>query len=183
MNTNIHVRWRPGLSTYHYFGMTLEQFKSIFDGYYHPLKNFLYYKLGDIDLAEDMTQEVFIRAWDKRDNIVQETVRSYLYKIANNLAINHFKSARSRFEFKLDGHDSPAGESPEFVMEKEEFALRLNNALAGLPEIQRIVFLMNRIDDLTYREIAERLEISVKAVEKRMQGALESLRDVIKSKF
>lgn len=163
--------------------MTRDQFKKIFDTYYHPLKNFLYYKLGDIDVAEDMTQEVFIKAWDKKDTILLETVRSYLYKIANNLAINHFKSAKNRFEFKLEGHDRPVSESPEYVMENAEFAERLNQALAKLPETQRVVFLMNRIDDLTYREIAERLELSVKAVEKRMQGALEGLRDVIKSKF
>lgn len=163
--------------------MTIAEFKSIFDEYYRPLKNFLYYKLGNIELAEDITQEVFIKAWDKRDGIVKETVRSYLYKIANNLAINHFQSAKNRFEFKLEGHDKPISESPEFVMEKDEFEMRLNSAMERLSEHQRVVFLMNRIDDLTYREIAERLDISVKAVEKRMQGALESLREVISSKF
>jgi RNA polymerase sigma-70 factor (ECF subfamily) len=156
--------------------MALEDFKSVFDQYYRPLKNFLYYKLGDIDLAEDITQEVFIKAWDKRETIVQETVKSYLYKIASNLAINHFNSAKKRFELKLEDHDSTISESPQYVMEKDEFALKLNRALENLSESQRVVFLMNRIDDLTYREIAEREGISIKAVEKRMQGALESLR-------
>ena len=163
--------------------MTLEKFKSIFDEYYRPLKNFLYYKLGDIDLAEDLTQEVFIRAWDKRDTILLETVRSYLYKIANNLVINHFNSAKTRFELKLEDHDSTVSESPQYVMEKDEFAVRLNLALEKLPESQRVVFLMSRIDDLTYREIAELQGITVKAVEKRMQGALESLRSVIQSRI
>jgi RNA polymerase sigma-70 factor (ECF subfamily) len=163
--------------------MTVEGFKSIFDEYYRPLKNFLYYKLTDKDLAEDITQEVFIRAWDKRDTILLESVKSYLYKIANNLAINHFNSAKTRFELKLEDHDSTVSESPHYVMEKDEFAAKLNRALDNLPESQRVVFLMNRIDDLTYREIAERMEISVKAVEKRMQGALESLRTVTQSRF
>ena len=163
--------------------MTLEIFKSVFDEYYRPLKNFLYYKLADKDLAEDITQEVFIRTWDKRDTILLETVRSYLYKIANNLVINHFNSAKTRFELKLEDHDSSVSESPQYVMEKEEFAAKLNRALENLPESQRVVFLMNRIDDLTYREIAERLDLSVKAVEKRMQGALESLRSVTQSRF
>jgi RNA polymerase sigma-70 factor (family 1) len=163
--------------------MTREEFKSIFDTYYRPLKNFLYYKLADSDLAEDMTQEVFIRAWDKRDTIVQATVKSYLYKIANNLTINHFNSAKARFELKLAHHDSRVSESPHYVLEKNEFAERLNRALEKLPEGQRVVFLMNRIDDLTYREIAERLEISDKAVEKRMQGALESLRMITQARF
>jgi RNA polymerase sigma-70 factor (family 1) len=163
--------------------MTLEIFKSVFDEYYRPIKSFLYYKLGDIDMAEDITQEVFIRAWDKRDTIIMETVKSYLYKIANNLVINHFASAKTRFELKLEDHDKTVSESPQYVMEKDEFAARLNRALEKLPEGQRSVFLMNRIDDLTYREIAEQLEISVKAVEKRMQGALESLRSVTQSRF
>lgn len=164
-------------------GMTLENFKVIFDEYYKPLRNFLYYKLADIDLAEDMTQEVFIRAWDKRDTIVLETVKSYLYKIANNLAINHFNSGKARYELKLKDHDRSIAESPQYILEKDEFAERLNRALANLPETQREVFLMNRIEDLTYREIADRLEISVKAVEKRMHGALESLRNVTQSRF
>jgi RNA polymerase sigma-70 factor (family 1) len=163
--------------------MTLEGFKSIFDEYYRPIKNFLYYKLGDIDLAEDITQEVFMKAWDKRESIILDTVKSYLYKIANNLIINHFNSAKTRFELKLEDHDKASSESPEYVMEKEEFAARLNRALEQLPEGQRTVFLMNRIDDLTYGEIADRLELSVKAVEKRMHGALESLRSVTQSRF
>jgi RNA polymerase sigma-70 factor (family 1) len=164
--------------------MNLEQFKIIFDEHYRPIKNFIYYKLGDVDLAEDFTQEVFIKAWDKRDTIRQETVKSYLYKIAANLTINHFRSAKNRFELELDDHhDKPSIESPQYLMENQEFATQVNNALANLPEGQRTVFLMNRIEDLTYREIAERLKISVKAVEKRMQNALEHLRDVIKLKF
>lgn len=163
--------------------MTHEDFKSVFDAYYRPLKNFLYYKLADIDLAEDIAQEVFIRAWDKRDTIVRDTVKSYLYKIGHNLAINHFNSARNRFELKLQDHDSRVSESPQYVMEKDEFAARLNRALENLPEGQRVVFLMNRIDDLTYREIGERLDISTKAVEKRMQGALESLRTITQSRI
>lgn len=163
--------------------MSLQDFESVFDAYYRPIKNFLYYKLADIDLAEDITQEVFIRTWDKRDTVVVDTVKSYLYKIANNLAVNHFNSGKTRFELKLQDHDRSISESPQYVMEKNEFAERLNRALENLPESQRMVFLMNRIDDLTYKEIADRLEISVKAVEKRMQGALESLRSVTQSKF
>lgn len=163
--------------------MTLESFKSIFDQYYRPIKNFLYYKLGDIDLAEDITQEVFMKAWDKRDSIILDTAKSYLYKIANNLVINHFNMAKTRFELKLEDHDKASSESPEYVMEKDEFAARLNRALEQLPDGQRTVFLMNRIEDLTYGEIADRLELSVKAVEKRMHGALESLRSVTQSRF
>ncbi len=155
--------------------MELIEFKQVFDKHYDAVKNFLYYKLGDIDLAEDLVQEVFLKAWEKRDTIKMETVQNLLYTIANHLAINHFKSARTRFEFKLKDQPHTTRESPEYLMEKDEFASKLEEAIGGLPEKQRVVFLMNRIDELTYNEIAERLEISVKAVEKRMHEALEYL--------
>ncbi|MTI22933.1 RNA polymerase sigma-70 factor [Fulvivirga sp. RKSG066] len=165
--------------------MELTTFKTIFDEYYHPIKNFLYYKLGDVALAEDIAQEVFMKAWEKRDQIVVDTVKSYLYTIANNLTINHFKSAKSNFEFELK-EDNPVpskSETPDYTMEKDEFALKLEKAIASLTESQRVVFLMNRIDDLTYKEIAKRLDISVKAVEKRMRNALEALRQLIDHKI
>jgi RNA polymerase sigma-70 factor (ECF subfamily) len=155
--------------------MELIEFKQVFDKHYDAVKNFLYYKLGDIDLAEDLVQEVFLKTWEKRDTIKMDTVQNLLYTIANHLAINHFKSAKARFEFKLKDQPHTTHESPEYEFEKEEFALRLQEAIGGLPEKQRVVFLMNRIDELTYKEIAERLEISVRAVEKRMHEALEYL--------
>lgn len=155
--------------------MELIEFKQVFDKHYDAVKNFLYYKLGDIDLAEDLVQEVFLKTWEKRDTIKMDTVQNLLYTIANHLAINHFKSARTRFEFKFKDQPHTTHESPEYMMEKDEFASKLEEAIGGLPEKQRVVFLMNRIDELTYNEIAERLEISVKAVEKRMHEALEYL--------
>jgi RNA polymerase sigma-70 factor (ECF subfamily) len=163
--------------------MELTEFKSVFDRHYDPVKNFLYYKLGDIDLAEDLVQEVFLKAWEKRDSIQMETIQNLLYTIASHLAINHFNSAKARFEFRLKDQSRSTQESPQYILEKDEFALQLEKAIAALPENQRIVFLMNRIDELTYKEIAERLEISVKAVEKRMHEALEELRKTIAHKF
>ena len=68
-------------------------------------------------------------------------------------------------------------------MEEKEFAQRLNHLFSELPENQRVVFLMNRIDDMTYGQIAERLGVGVKAVEKRMHGALKFLREHIKQKI
>jgi len=70
-------------------------------------------------------------------------------------------------------------ETPEFVLEEKEFLDKLNKTIADLPEKQRVVFLLNRIDKKKYAEIAEMLDISVKAVEKRMSLALVTLREKI----
>jgi len=159
--------------------MELHEFKDTFDRYYHPVKNFLYYKLGDVALAEDLVQEVFLKTWEKRDSVRLETVKSLLYTIASNLANNHFGSARARFEFELkENIPHSTQENPQYLLENMEFKTRLEKALADLPENQRTVFLMSRMDDLTYTEIAERLKISVKTVEKRMHEALGFLRNV-----
>ena len=164
--------------------MGLPEFKEIFDKHYDAIRTFLYYKLGDIDLAEDLSQEVFMKTWEKRDTIRTETAHHLLFTIANHLAINHFKSAKARFEFKLKEQTTHiTQESPQYMMEKDEFAKELQEAINSLPEGQRTVFLMNRIDELTYREIAQRLEISVKAVEKRMHEALEFLMNKIEHKI
>ncbi len=164
--------------------MELREFKDVFDRFYRPVKNFLYYKLGDVALAEDLVQEVFLKTWEKRDSIRLETVKSLLYTIASNLANNHYTSSRARFEFELkENLDHSTQENPQYVLETTEFKTQLEKALAELPEKQRTVFLMSRMDDLTYTEIAERLEISAKAVEKRMHEALVFLRKVLDQKL
>ncbi|MEO1436898.1 MAG: sigma-70 family RNA polymerase sigma factor, partial [Bacteroidota bacterium] len=71
-------------------------------------------------------------------------------------------------------------QDPEFLLREKEFAEQLEAAIAALPEKQREVFLMNRIEKMKYREISETLGISVKAVEKRMTKALVAIRKLTK---
>lgn len=163
--------------------MTLGQFKEIFDQYYTPIKNFLYYKCGDVALAEDLTQDVFMKVWDKRDHINQETVKSYLYTIANNMLLNKLRHGKVVMNFAEKNKDQHNEQSPQYALEEKEFKEELERTIGAMPDKQREVFLMNRIDELTYREIAERLELSVKAVEKRMHGALGYLKEKIKYKI
>ena len=163
--------------------MELSRFKELFDQYYTPIKNFLYYKCGDIDLSEDLTQDVFMKVWDKREEIQLDTIKSYLYTIANNMLLNKIRHGKVVMNF-VEKHKTQQEEhSPHFNLEEKEFKQELERVIAGMPEKQREVFLMNRIEEITYKEIAERLELSVKAVEKRMHGALGYLREHIKYKI
>ena len=77
----------------------------------------------------------------------------------------------------LDTHN----QSPEYLLEEEEFKLKLTKAIASLSELQREVFLLNRIEGKKYREIADLLDISQKTVEKRMSGALQILKAQIEN--
>ncbi len=160
--------------------MNIDDFKSLFDQHYEGIKSFLYYKIGDIEIAEDIVQEVFLKLWDKRASIELKTVKSFLFTIANNMAINHLKHRNIVFNFARNEHHNEKVDSPHYELEMKEFKENLERLLAEMPENYRVVFLMNRIDKLTYNEIAERLELSVKAIEKRMSNALSFLREKLK---
>lgn len=164
-------------------GIDKTEFIDLFNQMYSTVKNFVYYKTSDIDLADDITQETFIKVWEKRDEIRQETVKSLLYTVAGNLCKNRFEHQQVVFEFANKFSQNEHSVSPEFELELKEFNEKLQNAIGALKEKNRIVFLMNRIDGLTYNQIAENLGLSVKAIEKRMKNALEELKKTIEYKI
>ncbi|GGA74262.1 DNA-directed RNA polymerase sigma-70 factor [Flavobacterium palustre] len=144
--------------------------------------NFAYYKSGDSDAALDIVQDAFAKIWENCSQIDYTKVKTYLFTTVNNLFLNTVKHQKVVMAF---AKDTPAldktNQSPEYLLEEEEFKIKLQNAIASLSEAQREVFLMNRIDGKKYREIAEILDISQKAVEKRMSGALKTLKEQIEN--
>ena len=164
-------------------GIDKTEFIDLFNQYYSLVKNFVYYKTGNIEIAEDITQETFIKVWEKKNEIRKETIKSLLYTIAGNLCKNRFEHQQVVFEFANKFRQNEHSVSPEFELELKEFNEKLQKAIGALTEKNRVVFLMNRIDDLTYKQIAETLKISVKAVEKRMKNALNNLKKTIDYKI
>lgn len=164
-------------------GINKAEFINLFSQMYAQIKNFVYYKTGDIELADDIAQEAFIKIWEKRNSIRQKTVKTLLYTIAGNLCKNRFEHQQVMFEFVNNYHKNNFAESPEFELELKEFNNKLQNTIGKLNDKQRTVFLMNRIDGLTYQQIADNLGLSVKAVEKRMKNALAELKKTIEYKI
>lgn len=91
--------------------------------------------------------------------------------------INKLKRNQLRFKFLNSTSERNDKMTPEYLVEMQEFDQKLQETLAKIPDGAREVFLMNRIDGLKYREIADMLGLSMKAVEKRMSRALAILRD------
>lgn len=147
-------------------------FDAIFASHANDLRNFLYYKYGDFEVAEDIVQESFLKLWLNCAKVTFEKSKSYLFTIASNLFIDEKRHQKVILKFQETKPISWHNESPEFILEEQEFLIKLQKTLANLPVKQREVFLLNRIDKKKYSEIAEMLKISVKAVEKRMQKAL-----------
>jgi len=161
----------------------LSWFRSIFDQYYESIRSFAYYKTGDVDLADDIVQEVFLKIWTNRDSVKNETVKALLYTIASNAIKNHYKHQKVVFNFQKQDVSNDSSDEADSDLRQDELNKKLQEALAEVPEKAREVFLMSRIEGLTYAEIAERLDLSIKAIEKRMSEALSVLRSRISYKL
>jgi RNA polymerase sigma factor (sigma-70 family) len=157
-------------------------FKAVFDSYFKLLRNFLIYKFKNIERAEDTAQNAFVILWENCGMLQPEQAKSFLYTTAIRLSLNLIKHDKIVTNFELQSKPNETHqESPEFLLEETELKIRLEKAINDLPEKQRTVFLMNRFDNQSYTEIASVLDLSVKAVEKRMHLALLSLRKVVKN--
>ncbi|MEM6631739.1 MAG: RNA polymerase sigma-70 factor [Bacteroidota bacterium] len=157
-----------------------ENFKELFYSFAGQLRNFVYYKSGNMAQAEDLVQDAFSKLWENCAKVPPEKARAYLYRVANNLFLNQVDHQKVVLKFEKRTHKDRDAESPQYLLEVEEFQQRLAEAIAALPENQRIVFLMNRIDKKTYKEIAVELGISEKTIESRMHKALKTLRKIHK---
>lgn len=155
-------------------------FSTIFRQQARALRNYLVYKFGDHEKANDVTQDAFAKLWENCADVPESKAKSYLYTVANNAALNKIAHRKVVLAYaQTTTVKAVTSESPEYLYEEEEFRGKLQNAISNLSEAQRTAFLMNRIDGKKYHEIAEILDISVKAVEKRISGALVSLRKEI----
>ncbi|HYQ56764.1 MAG TPA: sigma-70 family RNA polymerase sigma factor [Draconibacterium sp.] len=159
--------------------MNTEEFKNIFELKFDELRGYLIYRCGDEELATDIAQECFMKVWEKRESIEMKQVTGLLFKMASDLFINSFqykKRTQKIFEnLTFDVEDY----SPEELLSFDQLKNKYETLVEEMPENQRAVFLMSRIDGLQYKEIAERLGLGVKAVEKRMGIALNYLRNAL----
>jgi len=150
-------------------------FKSIFTHEGRGLRNFLYFKTGNLVASEDLVQEAFLKLWEKCASILPEKARSFLYTIANNLMIDQQRRKKVILKHRQQLNTTTSPDAA-YLLEMQEFKVRLESVIDNMPEKSRIVFLLNRIEKKTYAEIALQLGIGVKAVEKRMHRALQDFR-------
>jgi len=158
--------------------LTRAQFKDLFDNYFDSVRNYIYYRSGDAEAATDIAQEAFLKLWEKQPSDLSH-ITGLLFKIANDEFISQYRRQKVISKFRLNAKPDLTGRSPEEQVIFEEMKDRYETALVKLPEKQRTVFLMSRIDQMKYHEIADRLGLSVKAVEKRMNLALTFLKQAI----
>ena len=158
-------------------------FERIFEKHYNSLKLYAMRIVGSYDVSEDILQDCFFELWQKRHSIdFSISISSYLYKIVFNRAVNYVHSKANMMQ-NADSISNQLNEELFSMIAEEEDHLAFQDLSAyvakgieTLPEQCRRVFIMSRTYEMKNKEIAEKLGISVKAVEKHITQALKVLR-------
>ena len=147
-------------------------FNNLFKIHSKDLYKFLFYQYGGENNPQDIVQEAFIKLWDNCHRVLPDKARSFLFTVANNQMLNELAKKKTVLKYNQEKPKRYTVESPEFIMEENEYMAKLQRALEDLTEEQRTTFLLNRVEGKKHKEIAEMLGISQKAVEKRIYTAL-----------
>jgi RNA polymerase sigma-70 factor, ECF subfamily len=167
-------------------------FKQLFDSHSPRVYNFLLRLVGNSDDAEELTQDVFVSLWRHAANLRGESkLSTWLYRVAVNKSINFRKRGGLFFQvkqlFSLEAEDEsiieklPAADSdrPDRKVEMQEARLELADIMGSLPARQREVYLLHKLEGLSYKEIADELHVSLGTIESLMHRAKENLQKAI----
>jgi RNA polymerase sigma-70 factor (ECF subfamily) len=154
-------------------------FEQVFKTYYKNLYAYALTILKDEIEAEEIVQQVFFKLWDRSEKLhVAGPVAAYLYRAVHNESLNFLKHQKVKETHRL--HVAYAmknnTEQPQGKIISKELEQKFREALNELPEQCRTVFQLSRFEDMKYRDIADKLQISVKTVENHMGKALKILR-------
>jgi RNA polymerase sigma-70 factor (ECF subfamily) len=155
--------------------LTAKDFKMIYDTHFDDLRRYLIYRSGDQDLSGDIAQNVFMKVWTKKIEIASGNIKSLLFKMATDEFISHIRRKKVEKEYteSIDLRLILEPDNNDDLLEKK---VLFQKALNQLPEKQKTALLMNKMQGLTYKEIAEVLNLSQKAIEKRIGLALKALK-------
>lgn len=159
-----------------------KSFELLFRKYYAPLCVYARGYIKDEDDCEELVQGFFFKLWENKSKIdINSSVNSYLYSSIRNRCLNFIKHQKIRDEYQSNMQNSERIDnynSSNFI--EVDLIDKINKCIESLPNRRREIFILSREHGLKYKEIAEKLEISVKTVETQMGHALKDLRDKLK---
>lgn len=158
-----------------------QAFELLFKEYYLPLTRFAWRYVHSKAVAEELVQELFTILWEKREDWNQQkgSIRSYLYKSVRNLSLNYIKHQNVKKQYDHQWMEQKENPEIQFRDEYREEQVRkaISRAIEELPERSKMTYKLHRYDGLTYEEIAEVMDVSVKTVESQMTRTLKILRE------
>ncbi|ADY52081.1 RNA polymerase, sigma-24 subunit, ECF subfamily [Pseudopedobacter saltans DSM 12145] len=163
-----------------------EAFLHVFNFYHNTILSFIKKYVHSSDLAKDLTQEVFVKIWEKREKLAEvKSFRSYLYTIAKNHTLNTLKKASRSQEVMgeiVEAYFVGNNTTEERLLDKE-YLYYLNKALEELPERSKEIFRLCREQKKTYEEVASIMGISKNAVKNHMVFSMKHLRKNIEGEL
>lgn len=168
-------------------------FEMLINRYQAAIQRLMMGWVGDTSLAEDLAQEVFLRVYRARQTYEPTAkFRTWVYRIANNVANNAVRDRMRRKEYGVQPQHSQSavfgleqmaidasGAMPHRRFDAGERAAMVQQAMAALPERQRVALILNRFDNLSYQEIADTMQMSVKAVKSLLSRARVGLKALL----
>ncbi|PIB35158.1 hypothetical protein BFP72_06980 [Reichenbachiella sp. 5M10] len=157
-------------------------FEQVFKTYYVDLSRFCLKYVRDEHVAEELVQEIFINIWERREVLtITTSVKAYLYTAVRNRSFNYLKLQVPKEQKKVDVEGvvdlGDGAENREDEMVYEEIKRYVQDAIDALPPKCKVIFNLSRNAGMSYKEIAEELDLSVKTVENQVGVALRKLRE------
>jgi len=148
------------------------------------LVNFLYRMTGNREDAEDLAQEAFLRAYRALPRFrIGSPFRPWLYKIASNLALNHFSARRATSPLVEEIVATSPMNSPEAMAELREVQAQLREAILELPESYRVILLLRHLNELSYEEIAAVLGVPIGTAKVRLHRARKMVQEKLQERL
>lgn len=159
-----------------------EAFSALYLLHLDPIYRYIYYRIGDALEAEDLTENVFLKAWGGIDTYEQQglSLCAWLYRIAHNVVVDHYRTNREGLS--LDGELATLAEEslgPEEMVLKIEEIGELGRAISRLPEEQQHVLVLRFIEQLTHAQVGEILGKSETACRVLQHRALIALKRIL----
>ena len=167
----------------------IKEFEGVYRTYFRQIQSFCQYYLQDTDAAENAAQDVFLILWRRSDKVdFDDNIKSYLFVLAKNLCLNVLKRSQTHLKYIesviaskqiLLNEASLQHPSIDHLYE-QEIQYILDSTLNGMPERTKRIFQLSREEYFSYKEIAEKEQVTTKTVEYHISSALRLLRTALK---
>ncbi len=158
-------------------------YKALFNEHYSRMVSYAFNFLKEQEASEEVAQEVFYQLWINRNKTdIKSLISSYLYRAVRNRCINLIKHIEIREKYKQFNSTEIAQKEEEEVdtLTISELDQKIRTAIDQMPQQRKKIFIMSRYDEMTYKEIAEKMNLSKKTIENQMGKALKYLREELK---
>lgn len=158
-------------------------YEQLFNAHYSRMVAYAHNFLKEQEASEEVCQEVFFQLWINRDKTVIKTaISSYLYRAVRNRCINLIKHIAIRETYKQYNSEQIEKSDNDFTdtLTVSELDQKIRSAIDQMPLQRKKIFIMSRYEEMTYKEIADKMGLSKKTIENQMGKALQYLREELK---